>query len=81
MYAFLSHPRAASHTGKKRPIVIADYNKSVEEVYLDTTSRILETDPHTWTVLSCFDHTTSSSSLSGQRLLSAPRWGEGSSVY
>ena len=69
MYAFLGHRRAASYTWKEQPMVIADYNKSVEEVYQDTASRILEIDPHSWTVVLCFDHTISSSSLSGQRFL------------
>ena len=81
VYAFLSHPSATCRTGRKEIIVIADYNKSVDEVYLDTASRILETDPHPWTVLSCVDHTYNSPSLSGARPSWVPRWDEGWSVY
>jgi hypothetical protein len=76
VYAFLSHPRATCGAGKDEPIVVVDYNKSVDEVYLETASRILETDLYCWTVLSCVDHTPNSPSLSGQRQSWVPRWDE-----
>ena len=61
--------------------MISDYNKSVDEVYMDTASRMLESDPHPWTALSSVDHIINSSSLSSQRPSWVPRWDEGWSVY
>ena len=66
---------------KKEQILIADCEKSVDEVYLDIASCILVNDPHPWTALSCVDHATNSPSLSGQRLSWVPRWDEEWSVY
>ena len=81
IYAFLNHPRAFSPIGKKKPIVLADYNRSVDEVYLHTAICLVEADQHPWTVLSCVDHRVDSPSLSGQRPSWVPRWDEGWSVY
>ena len=81
VYAFLSLSMIAWKSGKNEQVLIADYNKSVDEVYLDTASCILANDPYPWTVLSCVDHATNSPSLSGQRLSWVPRWDEGWSVY
>lgn len=82
VYAFLSHPSASfGGAGNKERVVTADYRKSMDEVYLDAASRILETDPSPWTVLTCVDHCPGSPSLSGHRPSWVPRWDEGWRAY
>ena len=80
-YPLQSLSMVALKIEKKEQILIADYEKSVDEVYLDIASCILVNDPHPWTALSCVDHATNSPSLSGQRLSWVPRWDEEWSVY
>jgi hypothetical protein len=82
VYAFLSHPSAdgAARTWPGK-LLLPDYTATVDRAYLDTAVRILETDPHPWTVLSCSDHKIDSASLTGQRPSWVPRWDEGFRVY
>ncbi|KIW32288.1 uncharacterized protein PV07_03846 [Cladophialophora immunda] len=81
VYAFLSHPSTACGAAKEKRLVVANYNLSVDQVYLNTAEAILENDPYPWTVLTCIDHTTDSSSLCGRRASWVPRWDEGWRVY
>ena len=46
VYAFLSLSMIAWKTGKNEQVLMADYNKGVDEVYLDTASCILANDPY-----------------------------------
>ncbi|ETN37457.1 uncharacterized protein HMPREF1541_08448 [Cyphellophora europaea CBS 101466] len=82
VYAFLSHP-SADNVARDSPgqLLTPDYNASVDQVYLDTAVRILETDPQPWTVLSCSDHAPDSKSMTGHRPSWVPRWDEGFRVY
>ncbi|KAL8691812.1 MAG: hypothetical protein Q9218_003058 [Villophora microphyllina] len=59
----------------------ADYDKSLDEVYLETATHVLKTDENPWTVLSSVDHKPNSPSLSGQRPSWVPRWDEGWYTY
>ncbi|OAG44217.1 hypothetical protein AYO21_01674 [Fonsecaea monophora] len=81
VYAFLSHPSTACGAAKEKRLVVANYNLSVDEVYLHTAEAILHNDPYPWTVLTCIDHTADSSSLDGLRSSWVPRWDEGWRVY
>ncbi|OAP60476.1 hypothetical protein AYL99_05478 [Fonsecaea erecta] len=81
VYAFLSHPSTAYGVEKEKRLVLANYNLSVDEVYLQTAEGILENDPYPWTLLTCIDHTEDSLSLSGRRPSWVPRWDEGWRVY
>ncbi|KAL8913602.1 MAG: hypothetical protein Q9172_007245, partial [Xanthocarpia lactea] len=81
IYAFLSHPVVAAGNCKAGKKLLADYKKSVDEVYLEAAVRILETAKHPWTVLSSVDHKPNSPSLSGQRPSWVPRWDEGWYTY
>jgi hypothetical protein len=79
IYAFLSHPSADAAASDK--LLVPDYEKSVDQIYRETASRVLETDPHPWTLLSCIDHTEDSPSLKGKRPSWVPRWNEQFRVY
>ncbi|KAL8838507.1 MAG: hypothetical protein Q9176_005059 [Flavoplaca citrina] len=81
IYAFLSHPVVAAGNWKAGRKLLADYEKSVDEVYLEAAIRILETAKHPWTLLSSVDHKPNSPSLSGQRPSWVPRWDEGWYTY
>lgn len=80
VYAFLSLPLAAGVTQKEGRI-IADYEKTLDRVYLETAIRSLQTDENRWVVLSSVDHKPDSQSLSGQRPSWVPRWDEGWYTY
>lgn len=72
IYAFLGHPKSkASHT------TTPDYRLSVEDIYLDTASRIMQSEKHGWTILSSVDHV----SISNNRSSWVPRWNEDWRVY
>ncbi|KAL8957983.1 MAG: hypothetical protein Q9193_004870 [Seirophora villosa] len=77
IYAFLSHPLAVAASHNRGKMIVADYAKSLDHVYLEATTHILETAQNPWTVLSCVDHKPESPSLSGQRPSWVPRWDEG----
>ncbi|KAI1618436.1 heterokaryon incompatibility protein-domain-containing protein [Exophiala viscosa] len=81
VYAFLSHPSAYWGAENPERVVIADYRKSVDDVYLEAASTILEYDPYAWTTLTCVDHAPNCPSLCGQRPSWVPRWDEGWRVY
>lgn len=81
VYAFLSHPSAARATQKAGRMILPNYKKSLDGVYLDTAIRILETDGNPWALLSSVDHKPDSISLSGQRPSWVPRWEEGWFTY
>lgn len=81
VYAFLSHPSTLVSGVKDERFMVPDYNKSVDEVYLQAARGILENDPYPWTLLSCVDHAANSPSLSGQRSSWVPRWDEDWRVY
>jgi hypothetical protein len=76
VYAFLSHPLAAGSTRTGGSIVTVDYKTDTDDVYLETATRLLETDENPWIVLSSVDHKPDSPSLSGQRPSWVPRWDE-----
>jgi Heterokaryon incompatibility protein (HET) len=75
IYAFLGHPRAAEQD------IDADYQVSIEEVYLRAARSILGTCQYPWTVFSTVDHTPDSPSLTGERPSWVPRWDESWRVY
>ncbi|KPI45460.1 uncharacterized protein AB675_560 [Cyphellophora attinorum] len=79
IYAFLSHPSADAAASDN--LLVPDYEKSVDQIYLETALRVLETDSHPWTLLSCIDHTIESPSLKGGRPSWVPRWNEQFRVY
>ncbi|KAI4169325.1 MAG: hypothetical protein LQ348_007300 [Seirophora lacunosa] len=77
IYAFLSHPLTVAGSQNRGKMMVADYAKSLDHVYLEATTHILETAQNPWTVLSSVDHKPESPSLSGQRPSWVPRWDEG----
>lgn len=76
IFAFLSHPVVAGSTQGKTRRLFADYNKSLDEIYLEAAIYTLENAENPWTVLSSVDHKPDSPSLSGQRPSWVPRWDE-----
>jgi len=83
VYAFLGHPSVGrgNRNRNRADALIADYDKSVDDVYFDAARYILRTDPFPWTLLACVDHISNSPSLSGQRPSWVPRWDEEWRVY
>ena len=75
VYAFLSHPTAVAHAQGGHTLVDINYDKSVDDVYTELATRVIETDRYPWTVLTCFDH-ANALALSGQRQSWVPRWEE-----
>ncbi|KAL8717803.1 MAG: hypothetical protein Q9225_004989 [Loekoesia sp. 1 TL-2023] len=81
IFAFLSHPVVAGTTQRETRRLFADYNKSLDEIYLEAAIYTLENAENPWTVLSSVDHKSDSPSLSGQRPSWVPRWDEGWYTY
>ncbi|KAI4217694.1 MAG: hypothetical protein LQ351_000290 [Letrouitia transgressa] len=81
VYAFISHPAATNGTRRNDRTIVADYSKSLDSVYRDIATHVLETDQNPWTVLSTVDHKPDSPSLTGQRPSWVPRWDEGWYTY
>ncbi|KAK5189310.1 hypothetical protein LTR96_010904 [Exophiala xenobiotica] len=65
VYAFFGHPSVSSGSRNRADALIADYDKSVDDVYFDAARYILQTDPFPWTLLACW----------------VPRWDEEWRVY
>ncbi|KAF2497497.1 HET-domain-containing protein [Lophium mytilinum] len=78
IYAFLGHPYARLPDGSQ--FVEVDYTKSVEDVYFEAASAMINYGLHPCITLTYVDHTLDSKSLFGSRPSWVPRWDEGGRV-
>lgn len=80
LYAFSVIRRRPFNLKEKQPIVISEYNKTVDEVYLGTASRMLERDSYLQVVLSYVNHAHNLPSLLGQQRSRLSGWDDVLSV-